>query len=142
MAKALLLVFTLIEQEIDVVEQELPSLTHRHHSRRASGDNICCLGEDPGIAKDTATNQHATDTGLHSFDDLLGLDAITAAEDRNRASRWQPVLTKLPVGPAAIRLLGRPAVDGDCRGAGVLDHPRQRRRVSDPCPSSQHASSP
>ena len=89
-AKALLLVFALIEQEIDVVEQELAALAHRHHSRRTSGDNIRRLREDPGIAEDTAADEHTTDTGLHPFDDLLGLDAIAAAEEPESASRWQP----------------------------------------------------
>ncbi len=65
-AEALLLVFALIEQEIDVVEQKLAALVHRDGSRRTSGDDIGSLGENPWIAEDTTADEHTIDARFSS----------------------------------------------------------------------------
>ena len=57
--KALLLVFALIEKEIDVIEQELTSLLHRHRPGSPACDKVCGLSKNPRIAKDPATDEHA-----------------------------------------------------------------------------------
>ena len=79
MTKPSWLVFTLIEQQIDVVEQELASFAHRDGSRLVPGDNILRLRENPRIAEDTAADEYAADAGLHPFNDLLRLHTIAAA---------------------------------------------------------------
>jgi hypothetical protein len=58
MTKSLLLVFALIEKEIDVVEQELTPLLHRHCPGRPACDEVSGLRKNPWIPKDPATDEH------------------------------------------------------------------------------------
>ena len=55
MTKSLLFVLALIEKEIDVVQQELTALLHRHRARRTAGNEIRGLRENPWIAQGAAT---------------------------------------------------------------------------------------
>ena len=58
MTKPLWLVFTLIEQQIDVVEQELASFAHRDGAWLVPGGEIRRLRENPRIAEDTAADEN------------------------------------------------------------------------------------
>ncbi len=115
-------------EQIDVLEQESAALLRRHGARRSSIDQIGRVRQDPRIPEHASAHEHALDAGLHATDDLLGFDAVAAAEDRNR----QVVRNRcdqIPIGSAGVALRGGAPVNGNGCGAGVFDHLRQRRRI-------------
>ena len=62
-AEALGLALALAQQQIDVVEQELPALLHRDDARRAARERSSACARIHGIAQHAAADQHAADGG-------------------------------------------------------------------------------
>src|SRR5919201_670079 len=124
-AKTFGLANALSKQQVEVLEEKLSTLCHAHAARLPSGCEIVCLRENPWIAQDAAADQDAFDPGVQTRNDLLRLDAIPAAEDRN-PELLRDFSDQCPVCNAAVALSSRPAVHGDSCRAGVLDHPGER----------------
>src|SRR4029453_3296577 len=77
------LIDSLAQEELDVVNQETAALLERDGTRRVAGDDIARLGEDPGIPQHAPADQDALHAEPEPLDDLLGLDAVAAAKNRN-----------------------------------------------------------
>ena len=86
--KTLGLANPLVQQQIDVVEQEPAAIVERDTARggRPAGE-VRRLRQNPRVAQHAASDEHARDPAAQPLDDLLGLDAVAAAEHRNRQSR-------------------------------------------------------
>ena len=61
----------------------LATLVERDVTRLTAGSKIGGLRENPGIAQHAAAHQNAVDAGAQPVDNLLRLDAVATAEDRN-----------------------------------------------------------
>ena len=78
----------LLEQQIDVVEQELPALGGRNLARRVAGGERRACSKIHGLRsapRPTSTPRHRA--VAQPIDELLRLDAIAAAEHRNAHAR-------------------------------------------------------
>src|SRR5688572_9630021 len=58
MTKAVRLVDPFVEQQLDIVEQKLAAIRHRHLTRRPPGSNVGRLREDPWVAEYAAADKH------------------------------------------------------------------------------------
>ena len=123
------LVDALVLQHVDVVEEEASAVVERHVASGPAGGELFGLRENPRIAQDAASDEHAVDARSQLVDDLLRLDTVAAAEHRDANVVGDP-RDELPVRAAAVALRRRTAVDRDCGGARVLDHLREPRGVA------------
>ena len=76
----------LVQQQIDVVEQELAALVVRDRARPAGrrARSAACARIHGLRSTPRPTSTPATPAVAQALDDLLGLDAVAAAEHRNR----------------------------------------------------------
>ncbi len=121
-------VHTLLHEQVNVVEQEASAIFERDRTRGASREQIVRLCEDPRIAQHAAADEHAFDARGETMHDLLRLDAIAAAEHRDRQIAGD-LGDDVPVGRSTVALRRGASVHGHRRRACVLHHFRQRRRV-------------
>src|SRR5215470_1714521 len=76
-------VHALVDEDLDVVQEKPTPVLKRHDPRGSSRGEIVGLRENPGIAQHAASDQYAVHALGHALNDLLGLDAVAAAEHRN-----------------------------------------------------------
>src|SRR5687768_5921144 len=93
------LILALAQQHIHVLQQELPSIFERDLAYRTSRDEICGLGENPWVAKDSAADEHAADARAHFRNDIFRLETVAGTEDWDRHRLGDPI-DQAPIGVA------------------------------------------
>ena len=118
-----------VEQHADVRSEELAALPSRDDSRLFPRRQRRSLRQDPRVAQHAAAHQDSADARAQAVENLVGLEAVAAAEDGN-VEIGRHLAHEVPVGAAGIRLLGGAAVNGHRGGAGILHAAREVGRVA------------
>src|SRR5204863_5975807 len=71
-------------EQCDVLEEELSAIAQRDLARCSACGEVRGLRENPWITQDAAANQHTLNARLHPVDHVSRLDAVAAAEHRDR----------------------------------------------------------
>jgi hypothetical protein len=76
-AEAVGFVHSLVEQQVEVLEQEFAAILHGDRRRASSGRKIRGLAEDPWIPECAAADEHAADVLVSEpCEHLVGFNAI------------------------------------------------------------------
>ena len=107
MTESLRLAYSLVDQKIDVVEQELSSFGAGDRARRTTGCEISRLSQNPGIPAGRHDRRARPDTAdSQALDYLFRLDAVAAAEHGNREP-VRDLFHEFPVGATANNFVRR-----------------------------------